>query len=321
MNETPRPILQEDEIDLRELFKTLWNKRVFITLFTCSATALAIAYALLKTPIYEARALVEIGSYKTAGSNNAVLLDNGPQLQTKLQTLFIDMLKDQKDRPASIVQISAPKGSQNFLQISANGLSSQDAVAEIDTLLRHVQAEHQELLNDVKQKIEREIYLVEQKIDIIKNKQIPLLDEKISLQSNNLQAFSEQLGSIEDNLRFIQSQNPSLAALQLMQKRDITNFALTLNLQILEMQNKRDELATTAISNLYESKKLLELSLLPHNYKNTQIVGDIITSESPVAPKKKLIVMVGAVTGFILSIFLVFLMQFIRGDEAAANKV
>lgn len=320
MNETQRPILQEDEIDLRELFKTLWDKKVFIALFTCSVTVLAIVYALLKTPIYEARALVEIGSYKTTGSSNAILLDNVSQLQTRLQTLFIDMLKDQKNKPASIAKVSAPKGSQNFLQISAKGLSSQDAAAEIGVLLKHVQAEHQEVLNDVKQKIEHEIYLVDQKIDTIKTKQIPLLDEKISLQSVNLQAFSEQLKGIEDNLRSTQSQNPSLAALQLMQKRDITNFALNLNLQILEMQNKRDELATSEIGNLYESKKLLELSLLPYNYKNTQIIGEIITSKSPVAPKKKLIVMVGAVTGFIFSIFLVFLMQFIRGDEATASK-
>ena len=320
MNETQRPILQEDEIDLRELFKTLWDKKVFIALFTCSVTVLAIVYALLKTPIYEARALVEIGSYKTTGSSNAILLDNVSQLQTRLQTLFIDMLKDQKNKPASIAKVSAPKGSQNFLEISAKGLSSEEAATEIGGLLKHVQADHQEVLNDVKEKIEREIHLIDQKIDMIRTKQIPLLDEKISLQSANLHAFSEQLKNIEDSLRSTQSQNPSLAALQLMQKRDITNFALDLNLQILEMQNKRDELATSAVSNLYESKKMLELSLLPHNYKNTQIVGDVITSESPVAPKKKLIVVVGAVTGFILSIFLVFLMQFIRGDEATASK-
>jgi len=321
MNETQRPLIQEDEIDLRELFGTLWKKRVFIVLFTCSVTVLAIVYALLKTPIYEARALVEIGSYKTTGSSNAILLDNVSQLQTRLQTLFIDMLKDQKNKPASIAKVSAPKGSQNFLEISAKGLSSEEAATEIGGLLKHVQADHQEVLNDVKEKIEREIHLIDQKIDMIRTKQIPLLDEKISLQSANLKAFSEQLKNIEDSLRSTQSQNPSLAALQLMQKRDITNFALDLNLQILEMQNKRDELATSAVSNLYESKKMLELSLLPHNYKNTQIVGDVITSESPVAPKKKLIVMAGAVTGFILSVFLVFLVQFIRGDETTASKV
>ena len=56
--------LQEDEIDLRELFKTILDKKVFIVIFTLVITILAAIYAYNKTPIYEAKALVEIGEYK-----------------------------------------------------------------------------------------------------------------------------------------------------------------------------------------------------------------------------------------------------------------
>lgn len=55
--------LQEDEIDLRELFLTLWEKKVFIILFTLIVTLAAVIYVLLKnpTPIYEGKIYLEIG--------------------------------------------------------------------------------------------------------------------------------------------------------------------------------------------------------------------------------------------------------------------
>ena len=48
-------ILNEDEIDLRELFKTIWDKRFFIIIFTFIITLISFIYVLLKnpTPVYE----------------------------------------------------------------------------------------------------------------------------------------------------------------------------------------------------------------------------------------------------------------------------
>jgi len=45
-----RRYIEEDEIDLRELFQTLWDKKLFIVVFTTLVTALAVVYALMKTP-------------------------------------------------------------------------------------------------------------------------------------------------------------------------------------------------------------------------------------------------------------------------------
>ena len=43
-------ILNEDEIDLRELFKTIWDKRFFIIIFTFIITLISFIYVLLKNP-------------------------------------------------------------------------------------------------------------------------------------------------------------------------------------------------------------------------------------------------------------------------------
>ncbi|WP_418187543.1 GNVR domain-containing protein [Aliarcobacter lanthieri] len=57
---------------------------------------------------------------------------------------------------------------------------------------------------------------------------------------------------------------------------------------------------------------MLENLSLPHNLKNSEVVGSVLVNEYPIKPKKSLIVVVGFITGFILSIFLVFFIQFVN---------
>lgn len=63
MQENNRNINQEDEIDLRELFLTLWKNKVFIVVITAIITILAGIYAYFKnpTPIYQGKLYLEIG--------------------------------------------------------------------------------------------------------------------------------------------------------------------------------------------------------------------------------------------------------------------
>ncbi len=49
----------DDEIDLRQLAATLWDGRWWIIATTFLGSAIAVAYALLATPVYRAEALVQ----------------------------------------------------------------------------------------------------------------------------------------------------------------------------------------------------------------------------------------------------------------------
>ena len=303
--------LEEDEIDLKELFKTIWAKKIFIVIFTLVVTILAGFYAYSKTPIYEAKALLEIGEYKINNTTkNSV--DDASTLEKKLSTLFVDMEKNLKDKTSEISNISVVKGLKNFLEIKSESTSNEEAKNEILKVLTFVQNEHEKILDDVKKQKEMELRNIDLQISDIKSKSVALIDKKIENNIKNLKSLEEQLKQVDENLKKIDSLNPSLAALKLMEKRDITNSINTITIQNFELESKKDELLTTTLYKLEESKKIIELSLLPHNYKNTQIVGEIITNDFPTKPKKKLIVAVAFVTGFIISIFLVFLFNFIK---------
>lgn len=102
-----REYIQEDEIDLRELFKTIWEKKLFVILFTSLVTLIAIIYVLVKNPIpiYQGKAFLEIGKI---------------QSQTFGQSLF--------DNPTDLAQIlsieykveaSIPKLTISLLEITS----------------------------------------------------------------------------------------------------------------------------------------------------------------------------------------------------------
>lgn len=317
--------LQEDEIDLRELFKTIWAKKVFIIIFTLVVTILAAIYAYNKTPIYEAKALIEIGDYKTnnvtqdregrkiySSDSTKISIDEASVLEKKLTTLFVDMEKNLKDRTSEVTSISVPKNLKNFLEIKSEAISNEEAKNGIIKVLNFVQNEHGKILDDVKKQKEMELKNFDLQISDIKTKSVALIDKKLDNNLKTLENLNEQLKLVDENLKKIDSLNPSLAALKLMEKKDITTSINEISAKSFELEEKKELLLTTSLYKLEENRKIIETILLPHNYKNTQVVGEIMTNDFPAKPKKSLIVAVSFVTGFILSIFLVFLMNFIR---------
>jgi len=323
-NKPEQNYYQEDEIDLKELFGVLWAKKTLIISITAVITIMAGIYAFNKTPIYQATALVEIGNYKlhnnnnNNNNNNKAILDSTTDLSKKLNLLFIDMLKNEKDRESEISSISVPKKSNNFIEIKAEATSNKLASEEIIKVVVYIKNKHQKILNDVKNRRELEIKNIEVKINNIKNKEIKLLSKKIKIQQSNLDDYKNQLNTIGRNIKDIENTNPALTALKLMEKRDLSSFILELNLQLMDMRNKKDELETTSINQLLEKKQLVKSMMLPHNYKNSEVIGRVITNDYPIKPKKKLIVAVAFIAGFILSIFLVFIMNAFRKEDGKA---
>ena len=311
--------IQEDEIDLKELWNTLVKSKIFIIVFTSIITIIAIIWAMTRTPIYEAKTLVEIGNYKIHNTknnnNNKLSLDNSAQLAKKLNILFIDMYKNQKNSISKIDSISISKGTKNFIDITSLSISNDLASKEILKVVDYIKSKHQKILDDIKQRRELEIKNIESKISNIQNKEIILFQNKIKLQEKSLKEYKTQLNIINANIKKIKKSKPTLAVLELMEKRELTTLISNLSIELMQLKNEKDNLETTAINDLEEQKGLVMSMLLPHNYKNSEIIGKIITNDYPVKPKKKLIVIVAFITGFILSIFLVFFFNFIRDNN------
>jgi len=75
--------IEEDEIDLKELVKTLWARKVFILIFTSLMTIVGAIYAFSKAPTIKGYVILEVG-YTTSTTNTTTFIENPNYLINKL---------------------------------------------------------------------------------------------------------------------------------------------------------------------------------------------------------------------------------------------
>jgi uncharacterized protein involved in exopolysaccharide biosynthesis len=249
-----RQRIEEDEIDLKELFLTLWAKKVFIVGFTLVIVIVGVVYSLSKTPVYEIKAVVEVGSFNSnSNSNSNNYIENPQNLIKKLLIINKENVKTQEK--STLQDVSLVKSTPNLIEIIVASTSNQEGKVLIEKIIKQVKEEHNE------------------KID----------SYKALIQSN------------------------------------INNLMSQINL--LEKSENKFEGSVATKFDLISKINELELSISPHSMQPTKLIGKIITDDSPVKPKKKLIVAVAFVTGFILAVFLVFFMQFIKGFKEEKETI
>ena len=83
--------------------------------------------------------------------------------------------------------------------------------------------------------------------------------------------------------------------------------------KIRKLQYALDVTLVNKRINLNEDIKKAQYNMSSLNVQNSKLVGSYIINENPIKPKKKLIVIVAFITGIILSIFLVFFLEFLKG--------
>lgn len=364
--------IQEDEIDLKELFKTLWQKRVFIVVFTLIITVLAAVYAFVKTPIYELNATYRIGYIGDK------LIDEPKVLEQKLRLVFNVDNKDigiEKNNP-KVTNIKIVKEVENFLKVEIQGYSNSELIKKNKEILEFIKKDYsykynefkittknkikdleynlnyaqkieKEKIEKEKEKIKKELTLnIENEITFLKNTKLKAIENKIKFYSNQLKEFNKSIQRIEklnksslnkDILVNIELNNFRSLAMKTKDKIEDL-YELKQNVLLLEigkLEFKKENLINEDLKKLevkldielpkkiYDLKQKLskEKRKLETNYfKKTYIEGKVLTNSNPIKPKKKLIVVVSFVTGFILSIFLVFFMQFIRSFKEEANE-
>jgi LPS O-antigen subunit length determinant protein (WzzB/FepE family) len=250
--------IEEDEIDLSELFKTIMKRKFVVIFSTLFITIMSAIYAFTATPMYEVKALVEVGIYnKNPISPVSTVI---PEINN-----FLIMTVD-KDKINNIV-VKKLKKSKSLFEIKVTDKSNDLASSYVMEIMKYIQAKH---------KIELD------KIIYDNTSQYETLDKQIKLKHSIIESIDMKKISPTELLYFM---------------------SVTEQLNSIEVKHSR-----------------LKTLLLPYNYENTHIVNRILTDDKPVKPKKKLIVIVGFVTGFILSIFLVFLLEFIGRIKEKENE-
>ena len=163
----------------------------------------------------------------------------------------------------------------------------------------------------MKKKREISIKNIKKRLNKINQREIPELNKKLVIYEKDMKFYKNSLNIIMSNLNKLKNKTPALTMLEINEQRHITDVLTTLRQNIVNVEDRLFTIKTEMIENLQIQIDEIQTLLKPYNYKNSDIVGKMIQNDYPVKPKKKLIVIVAFVTSFILSIFIVFFMQFI----------
>lgn len=269
-------IYKDDEIDLVELFATLWNGKIKIIVITVVFLVVGILYTLIATSWYKASALVEVGYYNTNenGVVKNVMLEEPKNIIEKLKTRYIDLLKDVEGKDVDVKSVNEIKNNNKFFSIEVLGKSNEKAVKMIDEMIQSVSDEHNKIIDGYisSQKVKlanidrqikflqnNKIVEVQSQIDNVKQIIIPKLDKQIKYAQETTIPLAKQdlkniddiiLKNIEEKIKLendnLKKYTTELNTIKSNNPKKNTNLEFTINL---------NQLITSAKSNLIELEK------------------------------------------------------------------
>ena len=313
-NNNPNINLQEDEIDLKEIFKILINSKKLIIVTTLIITLLGTIYSFQKAPLYKSTALIEIGQYNTFENEN-ILLESASKLIQNLNIVFIH--KSNED----INSLSIKTIENKLIQVEIRKPSKELSKKTLNEIIRYIENRHSGLEKRNNQSTQKILTRkIANKIVTINN-QLPYLATKIVALKNIIIAD-------EHNLKLLQS-NPELLLKRAAQFPTLNEVIYSYNDELLDLKSAQENLIHERSnlesklklleSNSFDPKNLFKLNLLREkddqsleldflvmqNPTRTQLIGEIITKK--VATKKELIISLSFIMGLFLSIIMVFI--------------
>jgi len=338
------PSIPNEVIDIRELFTIVRKRKKLILSGTALFLLLAVVYLFVVTPWWQVNATVEIGKYTDSKTGTENYLEDGAGVAERLKVQYIDIYKHTNGRDAKIETITTSQKNPQFISITALGKNNDLALSEIQKVINDLQNRHQKIIEEIIAKkkseldgIDREIFQIKQykmtdisdKINYIKKVKLPALDQKISTVKADIENSEHQKEEALKNLTSLNN-DAALAALRLAQIQGLEYKISANEMQLINLNSEKQQILTTILPNLkrqleelknislaklQEERKLIKLSMQPHNYHNTEVVGNIIQQNKPVKPKKLLIVIIALITGVILSVFLAFFLEFLESHR------
>ncbi|HIE73541.1 MAG TPA: hypothetical protein EYQ06_04605 [Flavobacteriales bacterium] len=170
----------KDEINLGELFDTLWLQKKLIIVITVTITILTGIYVSNKSSTYEATALIKTGNYQNSQ------LQKLPELLRELNFLFV---YDKSRTPYINSIFNRDFKAKTMFEIKAEALSKELAVDNIRQVVSYMQSNDVNNFNRILSMKNKKISLIDELINLIKNKhpkddhqEIAVLnDKKLSL--------------------------------------------------------------------------------------------------------------------------------------------
>jgi len=295
--------IEEDEIDLRELFATIWKYKIFIAVFVFIVTSLTIVYVLSKPNEYKVYTVlapqeqsksINLGGLGALASMAGVNIGGGSGVTPDVA--FQELLNDYAFMKEFIIKRGLDKKLKSYeLEKDYVFAFNYDGIYKF-------------LKGDNKNKGDKtnifDIYKqIKNSFSISSDKKTGLITVSFIHPSRHF-AYDILVAFLEDGTKFLVNKN--LQDINAQIKKYQKELENTNNIEL------KSELAKL-ISSLIKQKVYINSS----KYYKVKVVTDpyIPDVKDKAKPKRGLIVIVAFVTSLILAIFLVFFIEFIKNSK------
>ena len=179
-----QPYYQDQEIDLIDLWLVLRRRRAVFFGIVLAALTTAIALIIFMPPVYESRAVLQIGQVGGVGKEGGAMPVEPPGvLVERLNEEYrVNDKSEGKHEFPLIASVTLNKGQQNIVTITARAHSVDDAQRYLATVVGKVQREHEQwLLEAVKQQHTR----------------LDVLGDRMTLSHQHMQALNESIARLK----------------------------------------------------------------------------------------------------------------------------
>jgi len=178
MNNGQTRYIEEDEIDLRELWKIIMDRKLFIVIFTLIITIGAIIWAITRTPIYEVKSNIQIGFI---GEN--LIAEPNTLIKTANIVFNVEDKVSTKEKFVSeVTSITANKKLKNFIEIKTQAISNDEALKKNKLVVSYIENKYKSKIDQfILNNNNNNIIAIELKISNLKNLETKNLKRQIEL--------------------------------------------------------------------------------------------------------------------------------------------
>jgi|GEM_PF-876541 len=343
--------MEEYEVDLRDYFRVMWERKWIILGVFLVAVLAAAAYSFSLPDEYEARALVRLEqkppirdlTLELPSAKTITELLRQPEIWMRSLELFppedsLSPLGPQEDRMRAAQELAKGfsaqiLGDSPFLSLRLRGSYTPE---QMQTLLaRHIVAVQTLLRDQIREEIEQQLAALEEQERFYNRRREELVDELQRWMDSRLASLNAQradlLRKIEDLLTKQEDSGETALQGEILQQ---SYAALTAQLQAVEAEiirletEKRSrypqpgsgvDLQLQEIDQALQQlalQKDLYRQLLEQNWIPFRSVGEVRASSYPVGPPRQLNLAVAGVLGLFVGVLLAFFVNYLQSEPS-----
>jgi len=324
MNQEEKISTEYEEIDLMDYVKVLLKRKWLILAVFLGAAIVAGIFSFILPKVYKIDTSLEVG--QVAGG----VVENPGQVVEKIKGdvygIFVREKLGIPEEKYPKIKVENPKGTNLITLVieSAKPPESKNILEEMNNLILE---EHQEKIKVKKELIEKDIKTTEDKIKLVES-DIEKTKNKIQPINEDIKRIENKIANAEEEKENLEAKVDALQKILPYQQDPGTQFALFDTKEKLANKKQEIENLYLTINSLRKSKEdlMIQINSLKENIENlnaqinalkaslddikpTKIVKSPTVSGSPIKPRIKLNIVIAAVLGLFVGVFLAFFQE------------